>query len=246
MTALDVGTFFDRLDTWRHLPSYRLEMRADVFFGLFLPFALDDHLRWRGITIDPHVIPEFPLGQEGSKHSDKADFFAVSTDRKHAFLVELKTEQRAIRELPKPYLTRAVDRGLEAVLYEIRCMAKARKPYARKKYFHLLKAIAALDLMTLPPNLEVKTFDNPRGVFDCIESIDIPSKLPDMEVVYVVPNADPRIDCIDFERFARVVESRGETGRRFAASLEQWACVRAGERHADSREQSGSTGSAMP
>ena len=242
MTALDFGTFFDRLDAWRHLPSYRLETRADIFFGLFLPFALDDHLRPRGITIDPLVIPEFPLGQAGSRRSDKADFFAVSNDRKHAFLVELKTEQRAIRDLPKPYLKRAVDRGLEAVLCGIRCMAKARKAYARRKYFHLLKAIEALDLMSLPPDLKTKTFCSPRGVFDCIESIGIRSKLPDMEVIYVVPNAVPGLDCIDFERFARVVENRGDAGRRFAASLEQWACVLAGEKQPDSRKLSSSAG----
>ena len=117
MSALDVGTLFGHLDAWRHLSTYRLETRADVYFRLFLPFALDDRLRPDGIRIDPRIISEFPLGQAGSRHFDKADFFAVSTNRKQAFLVELKTEQRAIRELPKAYLTRAADRGLDAVAF---------------------------------------------------------------------------------------------------------------------------------
>lgn len=158
MARMDVGNVFDSLDAWRHLPSYRLEPRADIFFALFLPYVLDDHLGPRGIVIDPCIIPEFPLGQAGSRRSDKADFFAVSTNREHAFLVELKTENRSIRDAQEKYLRCAVKRGLGAVLNDIRCMASAKRPYARRKYFHLLEAIEALDLMTLPPDLKESLF----------------------------------------------------------------------------------------
>ena len=50
MTHPDLDALFDLLDRWRHLPSYRLEPRADVVFGLFLTRALDQHLVPRGIS----------------------------------------------------------------------------------------------------------------------------------------------------------------------------------------------------
>ena len=66
MIAPDIDSLFEHLDNWRYLPSYRLEPRTDVFFGLFLPQALDRHLAPRGVRIDPRLIPEFPLGQNGT------------------------------------------------------------------------------------------------------------------------------------------------------------------------------------
>lgn len=66
MIAPDIDSLFKLLDNWRLLPSYRLEPRTDVFFGLFLPQALDRHLVPRGVEIDPRLIPEFPLGQNGT------------------------------------------------------------------------------------------------------------------------------------------------------------------------------------
>ena len=61
-----LSTVFSKLDEWRHLPSYQLERRVDVFFGLFLPevlAALSDREPVLGTLIpdDVHVVPEFPL-----------------------------------------------------------------------------------------------------------------------------------------------------------------------------------------
>ena len=36
-----IDTLFDRMDAWRHLPSYQLERRADLFFSLYLPEVLE-------------------------------------------------------------------------------------------------------------------------------------------------------------------------------------------------------------
>ena len=112
MTHPNLAALFDLLDRWRHLPSYRFEPRADAVFGLFLSHALDRHLAPREIVIDPRLIPEFPLGHDDSNRSDKADYFAVSQDRRHAFLVELKTDMRSLRDTQEDYLNRAVRRGL--------------------------------------------------------------------------------------------------------------------------------------
>lgn len=230
MTRPDIAALFDILDQWRHLPSYRLEPRADAMFGLFLPHALDRHLGPRGIAINPLLIPEFPLGQGETNLSDKADFFAVSRDRRHAFLIELKTDMGSLRAIQEDYLNRAVRRGLAALLRDIRSMAKAKNPQARRKYFHLLTAIAALDLMTLPPELEEKIHDRPRGVYVCIDEIKILPALPDIEVIHVLPKIAKDMDCIDFESFATFVEDQGEIGKRFAASLRSWSAIEAGDR----------------
>ena len=71
---------FSLLDQWRHLPAYQLERRADIFFGLFLPHVLDDYLRPSELAVDTRLIPEFPLRQQGSNRSDKADYFALATN----------------------------------------------------------------------------------------------------------------------------------------------------------------------
>ena len=204
----DMAALFDLLDRWRHLPSYRLEPRADAMFGLFLPDVLDRHLAPREITVDTFLIPEFPLGQSDTKRSDKADFFAVSRDRGHAFLVELKTDMASLRDAQEDYLNRAVKRGMAALLCDIRSMAKAKNRRARRKYFHLLKAVAELDLMILPAGLEDRIYGPPQGVYECIDRIEVPSALPDIEVIHVLPTAVEGMDCIDFEAFAAVVEDR--------------------------------------
>ena len=229
MTAPDIDSLFNHLDNWRHLPSYRLEPRADVFFGMFLPRALDRHLASRGIKIDPRLIPEFPLGQSGTKRSDKADFFALSTDRKHAFLIELKTDMRSLRKHQEDYLACAVKRGMPEILCDVRRMAKARERRAREKYFHLLRSIACLGLMTLPDDLEHKIYESPRGVYECLDRTVIASPSPSVGVIHVLPQAIDGKDCIDFETFARVVENQSEIGKRFAESLRNWTRLEAGE-----------------
>ena len=35
-----IDTLFDRIDAWRHLPSYQLERRADRLFLLYMPEML--------------------------------------------------------------------------------------------------------------------------------------------------------------------------------------------------------------
>src|SRR5580765_1492626 len=48
----------DLLDSWRHLPAYQLERRADVFFAFYLPRFLANKF---GTPVSDLLIPEFPL-----------------------------------------------------------------------------------------------------------------------------------------------------------------------------------------
>lgn len=136
----------------------------------------------------------------------------------------------SLREAQENYLNRAVKRGMAALLCEIKSMGKAKNPRARRKYFHLLRAIAELDLMNLPADLEDRIYDSPQGVYDCVDHIGIPSVLPDIEVIHVLPEAVKGMDCIDFESVAAVVEGRGRVGELFAAALRSWSVIKAGDR----------------
>ena len=190
----DIANLFALLDRWRHLPAYQLERRADIYFGLFLPDALNHHFRPRRLAINPRIIPEFPLGQTASRRSDKADYFAVSADRSHAFLIELKTDLRSFRADQERYLKEARARGMANLLGQVRSMAKARELYARQKYFSLLQEIADLELMELPAGLSEKIYGPSRGVYKCIDSIQIASPLPKLQVIHVVPTRKDNMD----------------------------------------------------
>ena len=76
---------FANLDAWRHLPSYQLERRADVFFSLYLHEVLEAEL---GVELEPTLIPEFPikrdlvLAVDPSGLSVKVDYALVARERR--------------------------------------------------------------------------------------------------------------------------------------------------------------------
>ena len=53
-----IDRLFNRMDAWRHLPNYQLERRADLFFSLYLPEALETKL---GFAVRDELVPEVPL-----------------------------------------------------------------------------------------------------------------------------------------------------------------------------------------
>lgn len=230
MPEPDISSLLDLLDHWRHYPAYRLEPRADIYFAFFLPEVLDLHLRPRGIRVDARIVPEFPIGQRGTKRSDKADFFALSVDKKHAFLIELKTDIRSLRNVQEEYLKKAVNCGLGPLLSEMREMAKSPVRHTRKKYYHLLHAVEELGLIKLPKGLEEKIYGNSRGVYKLIDAIEICSNAAKLEVIHVLPEQGCGENTIDFGAFSEAVEHRGDVGRRFAESLRRWRDTLAGER----------------
>ncbi len=229
MTYPEVASIFGLLDKWRHLPAYQLERRADIFFALFLPDVLNRHLSQRGIAIDPRLVPEFPLKRREDNRSKKADYLALSTDHKHAFLIELKTDSVSLDKDQFGYLNDAVHRGMHKLLCDLKCIVKATEACKRGKYFHLLKALDDLGLIGLPASLENRMFSPSRGpykrVVDEIEIVSVPGSL---RIIYVLPTATAGFEGIDFEFFAETVEARGEIGRVFAHHLRSWAAIEAG------------------
>ena len=49
-----INHLFDQMDKWRHLPSYQLERRIDLFFSLYLPQVLEEKT---GMQISSSFIP---------------------------------------------------------------------------------------------------------------------------------------------------------------------------------------------
>ena len=195
--------------------------------GLHPARSRPNHTRFKG---NPRLIPEFPLGQATTKRSNKADYLALSKDGRHAFLIELKTDIGSLRGSQNRYLATAVERGMTQLLCDVKSMAKAKELRARRKYFHLLQAIADLGMMQLPAELEEKIYGDAHGVYECIDDINISHTVRQLEVIYVLPKAKGHIDCIDFATFADVAEKRGQVGRRFATSLLEWSCTKPGSK----------------
>jgi hypothetical protein len=207
---------FDTLDDWRHLPAYQLERRADIFFALYLPDLLRERL---GFEIEG-LIPEFPLHKatiypdEGNNQSARADYLAKAGGCKAAVLVELKTDQGSRSDKQDASLERAREVGLAALLRGVGQIVGATDE--KRKYRHLLHKLEELDLITLAPDGRLD------GVAEGYA----------LHLVYVQPgDSDGAEQEIGFHEAAEVIERRGDAlSRRFAASLREWADVKAGER----------------
>lgn len=83
--------------------------------------------------------------------------------------------------------------------------------------------------MKLPAELEHKMYGPPRGIYDCIKQIEIVRVPRKLEVIYVLPTANDKVDCIEFGTLAGIVEHQGKIGSQFAHFLRRWARIEAGE-----------------
>ena len=144
-----------------------------------------------------------------------------------AFLVELKTDMGSRREGQHEYLSRARDRGLACILSEFKEIAMASK--SRIKYFHLLRALLEMGLLTLPKELKDKMLRmETRGSTKLIGEIDV-SRSADaqIEVVFVQPrkyqsDGQRGFRYIYFDEFAYSIEQLGELGYLVAQYLRRW------------------------
>ena len=220
-----ISNLFRLLDKWRHLPAYKLEPRADVFFALFLPEVLGKHF---GIDINPILIPEFPIKNRQDNTSKKVDYLALqkSPDGKsaqQAFLVELKTDMASRRDDQDEYLSDAVDAGLQELIKGVLeiCLVTNQKD----KYVHLLKLLSDVHLVEYDDDL----FPVKQGYSKILkrikDKVERRKEWPSLEVVYVQPKLT---DAIDFNEFATTIEEIGGIGRLFAGYLKKWVAEDAG------------------
>lgn len=215
-------TIFRLLDEWRHLPAYQLERRADIFFAVYLRDVLAEFV---GHAIHEVVIPELPLKRVSDHKSKKVDYALFAADCSRAYLVELKTEVLSRRDEQDRYLDDAKGAGMREVVGGICDLVRATQH--KHKYLHLVARLEALGLVEVPEGLRAAVHgDGPsdRGTAGVLLEQLRPSRAdPPIEIVYVQPVADPNHRCIDFERFAVVVDRREDLfSKSFATALRRW------------------------
>jgi hypothetical protein len=230
VTVDPIAQLFERLDAWRHLPDYQLERRADVFFSLYLSQALEAKL---GFPISPELAPEFPVRigtiyrDTPTNSSKKVDYLAMSADGRRPILVELKTDRASRSVVQDEYLLRARAVGLPALLEGLLDIFRATS--AKQKYFYLLSQLQQMGLLEIPSALtQIMTGPSLRGVTAASRGLRVVSSaLAPPEIVYVQPHGDgPGV--LGFHLFADVVDRHGDpVSHRFAASLREWADVKA-------------------
>lgn len=247
-----INELFDRLDSWRHLPKFQLERHADIFFSFYLPEVLEENL---GFKVSPTLIPEFPLKQEETNHSNNIDYFAVSSDGTKAILIELKTDMNSFREKQLKYLRDAqtnIHKNVKGVRFNVllhdllRILGTTKH---RPKYYHLLKCLAKKDLLEIPENIKKHVQNkNFRDIMTASRGKELICKIDRCYVVFVLPRQlnsnqladvkkyfpnyskdDRPISFITFDEFGTVVlEQDDPFSKRFAQSLNEWT-IQAGE-----------------
>ena len=225
-----ITAIFDRMDSWRHLPDYQLERRADLFFALYLTEALESKL---GFAFRPEVVPEFPIRKgtiypdTGNNQSVKVDYVALSAEADKAVLVELKTDSSSRRAEQDEYLAAARGVGMRPLLEGVLEIFRATK--SKRKYFCLLQYLEGMGLLRVPQQMkDAMARPNPRGVKEASRRIEITANVTECLLVYVQPTGMGS-DVISFQEFASIVRTHEDlTSQRFAESLLRWAAVRAG------------------
>jgi hypothetical protein len=149
---LDV--LFQHLDQWRHLPSYQLERRADVFFSVYLKGVVQE---FTGLDLEDDIIPEMPIKrdliwpEQPTNQSVKVDYALFARDRRRVIFVELKTDGASRREGQDTYLETARHIGFRRIVEGVRAILLSTT--AHQKYHHLAVILARLGDMKLPPGL---------------------------------------------------------------------------------------------
>ena len=226
-------TIFHHLDRWRHLPAYQLERRADIFFSAYLKGVVEE---FTGVQLEEQIIPELPIKRDivwpdkPSNQSVKVDYTLFSKDRRHVYLVELKTDAASRRDT-QDWMYETICRvGLQRILEGIKAITLASK--ARQKYYHLLASLAELGFLSLPEDLEDYLYPQTRpGLTRRLEQVQVQVKKPApmIEVIYLQPQETDGIRCIDFETFAEYVSRFDDpVSLQFSAALRRWAATDAG------------------
>ena len=223
-SKITVERVFELMDEWRHLPAYQLERRADIFFALFLPEVLGEHFN---ISMNPILIPEFPIKHPESGRSNKVDYLALQQSEngkpRRAFLVELKTDMGSRRDEQDRVMGYAVYRQTKELILDVLKLCRATKE--KLKYAHLLRLLCEVKLIK---NVTWPIEDFDKVLLEIEAEVKACKDWPTLKAVYVQPDPPEPADFIDFKKFAESVKSRGEIGRLFAERLREWASTDAG------------------
>lgn len=246
-----------QLDQWRHLPSYQLERRVDVLFGLLLPKIL------QGQGIVPVgskvlVIPEFPLhkyrlnlSEREGNWSVNVDFavFCESEDNRALMLVELKADDASMRDEQFRNMCKAKNAGAGEVLPGV--IDAARTSAEARKYAQLIWKLLEFGCMyidakdgTTPTSRETyrqmcMNHEKP-GLARHFRRLEVHDEWlnADMELVLIHPKKDPAksvkecFRCIKFHDAADAIEGhQPPLGSLLAGYLRKWACQDAGHAH---------------
>ena len=169
---------FHNLDNWRHLPSYQLERRADIFFAIYLPAYLEVLFNQKVQTI----IPEFPVRVGTVKpyptvnKSYKIDYVVRFKGVNEVLFIELKTYNESRRDEQDNYLNEAKEVNIPKLIDGIVQIEKATN--AKPKYSHLFSLLVNAGFMDInhkPIETEhqIQIFylqpNNPKNEKGCLE-----------------------------------------------------------------------------
>ena len=205
---MTINRLFDLLDEWRMLPAYQLERRADIFFALYLDKIIEE-LRNSKIEM---IIPEFPvrvgdvdLQIKEINRSFKIDYLAYSKTEQRVFLIELKTDQRSLREKQDWYLENSAKLRVSGLMSGLIKIHKATKQ--KNKYNKLLDKLETIDW--------IKRSDKKIENLNC---------LIEPEVIYIQPlNRENRKNVISFDDVISVLSGiEDPIAKRFKISLNEW------------------------
>ena len=240
-TETMINDLFTRMDNWRHLPSYQLERRSDLFFSLYLPEVLTEKL----FTVRKELIPEFPIrigtineNKLESNQSTKIDYFALSSDGYTAILIELKTDHASITNEQTRNLLSSSKKDFVDLLKGVIQIFKSGNlnSIRRRKYLYLLEQLDNLEQISMPPELKQIISNNTlHGITKASEGLKIISKVNKTIPVYIVPFknivTDNDIKIITFKDFQEIIERNNYNdlvSKCFYKSLSNWEDKQAG------------------
>lgn len=157
----------------------------------------------------------------------KVDYVLFSSDVERVFFLELKTDVGSRREVQDAYLERARVVGFRKILEGVVQLAQAtsgNRVYS-SKYFALLRFLAGLGFLHVPPDLETFVYATNRiGLTRALERIAVTPLDPPITVLYLQPTrAEDQQDVIDFEFVAGHVEKHDDpVSQVFAKYLRRW------------------------
>jgi hypothetical protein len=202
-----IHQLFANLDSWRHLPSYQQDGRANVFFSIYLPEYLKKR---RGYDVQM-VIPDFPIRVgtvrplTDNNRSFRIDYLVKVCNPSMVILFKLKMDMRSKRSEQDWYFAEAKKRGIRQLLIGLKKIVAASSP--KSQYDFLLRSLECAGLIQL----------SGKGDF---RILDAKSEITTM---YIQPNTASGDNVITFAELADFVsEKSDDLSKRFAQSLREW------------------------